>query len=85
MFQYEKNAEFDGLFSIDEATTVDLFEARCYDKDEVHHANMKKALEHFKIYIFTHSRHGKLIIKNMQLGIHAAKVISKLLTKLTFS
>ncbi|CDW75237.1 leucine rich repeat family protein [Stylonychia lemnae] len=84
-FQYDEEVDFNQKNTIDDITIVHLFDARMKDMDLLNKGSMKKAFEHFKLYINTHSRYGKLNLKNMQMGLNSAYFISKMLQKSRFS
>ncbi|TNV84678.1 hypothetical protein FGO68_gene10909 [Halteria grandinella] len=69
---YEKNGDYDGMHTLEESMIVDLFQARSRDIQELHLSTVKKVLETFKLSIMKQSRHGKLILRNMQLGVYSA-------------
>ena len=61
-----------------------LFEARMRDLDQITNlSSMKKSLLHFKSYILNFSRHGKLNLENMQLGLNSASYIAHMIGRST--
>ena len=62
---YSEEVDFNQKQTIDEVTVVHLFDARMKDMGLLNKGSMKKAFEHFNLYINTNSRYGKLNLKNM--------------------
>ena len=62
---YRKNAEYEGLFTLEDQTIEEIFLARCKDMDDFQDNSKYKILENFMLNIKKTCRHGKLIIKSM--------------------
>lgn len=56
---------------------MDLFEARSRDIQELQVSTIAKVLENFKLSIMRQSRHGKVVLRNMQLGLQSALFFNK--------
>ena len=67
------------MHTLNEEVIETLFEARYQDMEEMHQQSVGKIMDKFKVAILKKSRHGRLVLSNMQLGVNSAKLVGQLL------
>jgi hypothetical protein len=67
------------MHTLNEEVIETLFDARHQDIEEMQQQRVGKIMDKFKVSMLKNSRHGRLVLSNMQLGVKSAKLIGQLL------